>query len=81
MSAKNPPVPDGATDRSAAPVRDERDYPPGSTRRMVIAVVIVVLIVAATALLAFDGAVRQHRHAAARPAPTPSHSVGSAPSG
>jgi hypothetical protein len=48
---------------------------------MVIAVVIVVLIVAATALLAFDGAVRQHRHAAARPAPTPSHSVGSAPSG
>ncbi len=81
MSAKNPPVPDGATDRSLDPARDERDYPPGSTRRMVIAVVIVLLIVAATAVLAVDGAVRQHRHAAVRPGPAPVRTVGHASSG
>jgi hypothetical protein len=48
---------------------------------MVIAVVIVLLIVAATAVLAVDGAVRQHRHAAVRPGSIPVHAVGHTSSG
>ena len=76
MSAKNPPVPTGPTDPSAAPSRDGRARAPGSTRRMVIAVAIVLAIVAATAFLTVAGAVRQHRHSVVAPGPAPAHRVG-----
>lgn len=81
MSAKNLAVPDGARDRSAGRARDERDHPPGSTRRMVIAVAIVLLLVGATTLLTVDGAVRHHRHSVVLPGPTSARPVARTSSG
>jgi hypothetical protein len=53
---------------------DDRDHPPGATRRMVIAVLIVVLIVAAVAALSMSGA-RDHRRPETSRLPTRTGSI------